>query len=556
MGVRVMDRCNLTVIETPGQEDLPEFLAAEQVEIVASLPCYLEDNVDRQRGRGVFEASLRALRRLNALGYGREASGLMLNLVYNPQGTALPPPQDALEADYKRVLREHHGIAFNRLYTMANMPIQRFGAILIAKGEFERYLDLLQQAHLDANLDQVMCRRLISVDWRGYVYDCDFNQMLDLPLASPPRRPQAKATRRAGGRETRRVHLSDLVGADLELRRRAEGSGRVIPGIASAAAGDQPALGAGRMCPADYRYPPSVFARPPDFAADALYVVGGLYGNLAALDAVERLAAREGATLVFNGDFHWFDAAPDWFTAIERGVTRHRATRGNVETEIARVHDVGAGCGCAYPASVAEDAVRRSNEMLQALRDTAAALPDAAARLAALPMHLVVGVGALRVAVVHGDATSLAGWSFAPDRLDRPDMRDLLTSMRRAAQVDVFASTHTCLAALRDFELRAGRLTIVNNGAAGMPNFAGSRFGLISRIGTTPSPHRPLYGLVRDGAHIDAIPVHYDGEAFLRRFRARWPEGSAAHASYHVRIMGGAEQAVAQAWPGPRGARP
>jgi radical SAM/Cys-rich protein len=201
LGVRVIDRCNLTILEVPGQEDLADFLAAEQVEIVASMPCYLEDNVDRQRGKGVFDGSIRGLRRLNALGYGREETGLVLNLVYNPQGPSLPPPQEALEADYKRMLGEGHGVVFNRLYTLANMPIQRFGAILIAQGELGRYLDLLQHAHLDANLEHVMCRSLVSVDWQGNVYDCDFNQMLDLPLEY-------------GGRE--RVRLSDLLDAEIE----------------------------------------------------------------------------------------------------------------------------------------------------------------------------------------------------------------------------------------------------------------------------------------------------------------------------------------------------
>jgi radical SAM/Cys-rich protein len=208
MGARVMDRCNLTILEVAGQEDLADFLAGEQVEIVASMPCYLEDNVDRQRGKGVFDASIRGLKRLNALGYGREETGLVLNLVYNPQGPSLPPPQQALEADYKRVLGEHYGVAFTRLYTLTNMPIQRFGAILIAKGELEHYLDLLRNAHLDGNLEHVMCRNLISVDWQGYVYDCDFNQMLDLPLAPPP----ALKLRRTGGR----VHLSDLIEAEIE----------------------------------------------------------------------------------------------------------------------------------------------------------------------------------------------------------------------------------------------------------------------------------------------------------------------------------------------------
>jgi radical SAM/Cys-rich protein len=200
LGVRVMDRCNLTILDEPGQEDLGEFLRDHQVEIVASMPCYLEDNVDRQRGKGVFAGSIRGLLRLNALGYGREGSGLELNLVYNPQGPSLPPPQEGLEADYKRMLGERYGIVFNRLYTLANMPIQRFGAILIAKGDFDRYLGVLQAAHLDANLEHVMCRSLISVDWRGYVYDCDFNQMLDLPLGFDGRA---------------RVRLADLLDADL-----------------------------------------------------------------------------------------------------------------------------------------------------------------------------------------------------------------------------------------------------------------------------------------------------------------------------------------------------
>jgi radical SAM/Cys-rich protein len=185
LGVRVIDRCNLTILEVAGQEDLAEFLAAQGVEIVASLPCYLADNVDRQRGKGVFQGSISGLKRLNALGYGREGTGHVLNLVYNPQGPSLPPPQEALEADYRRELGESFGIVFNRLFTLANMPIQRFGSTLISKGEFDRYMGLLRAAHHGDNLDGVMCRDLVSVDWRGYLYDCDFNQMLDLPLTGP-----------------------------------------------------------------------------------------------------------------------------------------------------------------------------------------------------------------------------------------------------------------------------------------------------------------------------------------------------------------------------------
>jgi radical SAM/Cys-rich protein len=201
LGVRVIDRCNLTILEVAGQEDLAEFLAAQAVEIVASLPCYLADNVDRQRGKGVFQGSIRGLQRLNGLGYGREGTGHILNLVYNPQGPSLPPPQEALEADYRRELGEKFGIVFNRLFTLANMPIQRFGSTLISKGEFDRYLGLLRAAHRDDNLDGVMCRDLVSVDWRGYLYDCDFNQMLDLPLTGP---------------DGARRRLEDLINDDLE----------------------------------------------------------------------------------------------------------------------------------------------------------------------------------------------------------------------------------------------------------------------------------------------------------------------------------------------------
>lgn len=181
LGLHVMDRCNLTILEEPGHEDLATFLAQHEVEVVASLPCYLEDNVERQRGQGVFKASLAALRRLNALGYGR-GGGLRLDLVYNPQGAVLPPAQEGLERDYRRHLGERYGVTFDALYVLTNMPIQRFGSTLISKGAFEEYLALLKNAYQPQNLENVMCRSLVSVDWRGYLYDCDFNQMLGLPL--------------------------------------------------------------------------------------------------------------------------------------------------------------------------------------------------------------------------------------------------------------------------------------------------------------------------------------------------------------------------------------
>ncbi|GGE88122.1 arsenosugar biosynthesis radical SAM (seleno)protein ArsS [Massilia psychrophila] len=181
LGVRVIDRCNLTILSEPGFEDLAAFLAQHKVEISASLPCYSQDNVDKQRGDGVFERSIRALQALNALGYGQPGTGMVLNLVYNPQGAVLPPGQQQLEADYKRELAAHFGIAFNQLFVIVNMPIQRFGSTLVSKGTFASYMELLKANYLEKNLDSVMCRTLVSVDWQGYVYDCDFNQMLGMP---------------------------------------------------------------------------------------------------------------------------------------------------------------------------------------------------------------------------------------------------------------------------------------------------------------------------------------------------------------------------------------
>ncbi|HCP76184.1 MAG: radical SAM protein [Pusillimonas sp.] len=196
-GVKVIDRCNLTILFEPGQEGLAEFLAAHNVEIVASLPCYSLENVDKQRGDGVFGKSIAALQQLNALGYGHPGSGRVLNLVYNPQGPQLPPDQQALEADYKRELNAHFGIVFNNLFTLANMPIKRFGSMLISKGRFRDYMQLLKDNYQDQNLDSVMCRSTVSVDWQGFLYDCDFNQQLSLPVPGAQR------------------HLRDMLETDL-----------------------------------------------------------------------------------------------------------------------------------------------------------------------------------------------------------------------------------------------------------------------------------------------------------------------------------------------------
>jgi radical SAM/Cys-rich protein len=182
LGRHVMDRCNLTVIFEPGMEYLPEFFKRHQVELVCSLPCYSEGTVDKQRGKGTFDASIRALQQLNEIGYGRPDGDLVLNLVYNPVGPHLPPPQGKLEQDYRKILGEQFGIVFNQLFCLTNMPITRYATHLKLRGEYDHYLELLESSFNPATLDQVMCRNLISVGWAGSVYDCDFNQMLDLPL--------------------------------------------------------------------------------------------------------------------------------------------------------------------------------------------------------------------------------------------------------------------------------------------------------------------------------------------------------------------------------------
>ena len=203
LGLRVIDRCNLTILSEPGYETLADFLAAQQVEIVASLPCYLEENVNAQRGDGVFEASIAGLRKLNSLGYGLPDSGRVLNLVYNPLGPSLPPDQVKLEAAYKEQLASRYGILFNQLFALANMPIKRFGSQLVSRNAFHDYMHLLKGAYQPANLDGVMCRSLISVSWEGHVFDCDFNQMLGMPI---------------GGDRPAPVHIADLLDTDFSGR--------------------------------------------------------------------------------------------------------------------------------------------------------------------------------------------------------------------------------------------------------------------------------------------------------------------------------------------------
>jgi len=330
-------------------------------------------------------------------------------------------------------------------------------------------------------------------------------------------------------------------GPGIELR------GRAV--VRAAALGARRETLPGRNCPVAYRYSPKVFDRAPEIVSDTLYVIGGLYGNIEALQAVKALAARERdpVTLIFNGDFHWFDVAGDDFERITREVLLHPALRGNVETEIAG-EDSGAGCGCAYPADVSDAEVSRSNEILERLRATARRFPGLRARLAALPMHLTARVGAARVGIVHGDAASLAGWGFAPDRLDEPSHRRWVESMFRESRVDLFASTHTCLPALRQFRFGDRSGVVANNGAAGMPNFAATHFGLVTRIALEPfaGPEK-LYGLGTAGVHVEALRLDYDQARWRERFLSRWPEGSPAHESYFRRISQGTRFTLAQA---------
>jgi len=293
----------------------------------------------------------------------------------------------------------------------------------------------------------------------------------------------------------------------------------------------------GRNCPLHYRYAPASLDRPPEIVADTLYVIGGLYGNQPALQAVTELAASEHdpANLVFNGDFNWFNCDAAGFAAINETVLAHHALRGNVETELAGDDDA-AGCGCAYPDNVGDAEVERSNTMLARLRATARALPQLRARLAALPMNLVAEVGGLRVAIVHGDCESLAGWAYDESALEHA----AVAAHFKAARARIIASSHTCLPVALKLDTVTGACALFNNGAAGMPNFAGTAFGVITRIATTQAATpAALYGTEIDGVHIDALAVTYNQTQWQREFMANWPEGSAGHLSYHQRITSG-----------------
>lgn len=303
--------------------------------------------------------------------------------------------------------------------------------------------------------------------------------------------------------------------------------------------------GPGRNCPLHYAYGAASLRRTPDVCAKTVYVIGGLYGNPIALRRVLEIAASEPGEvrLIFNGDFNWFDIDAGDFEAINTEVLRHAALRGNVETELfAAAED--AGCGCGYPEWVDQADVDRSNHIMSRLRATAQGAPLLTKRLAALPMTMVAEVGGVRIGVVHGDADSLAGWGFSQETL--PEREESIKQAFVRSGVDIFASSHTCLPVARVFGLHEGAGLLFNNGAAGMPNFAGTHFGLATRISTRPAP-KALYGTVLRGVHVDAIAIDYDHRAWLSHFDRFWPAGSAAALSYRERIENGPDYRMEQA---------
>jgi hypothetical protein len=294
----------------------------------------------------------------------------------------------------------------------------------------------------------------------------------------------------------------------------------------------------GRSCPLSYRYGPQALATAPVRQAQTLYVVGGLYGNVPALDALDALLAQETGpvTVCFNGDFNWFNVDADMLREVNTRVLQHDAIAGNVEAELCTALD-DAGCGCAYPDSVDAQVVERSNRIHARLKAALHKHPDLRERLSSLPMFARYDVAGLRVAVVHGDAESLAGWGFDHAALTDKSQDAWLSRMFAQAQVDVFASSHTCVPVLKDM---GG--VVINNGAAGMPNFAGRKQGLITRISAQPSPHA-LYGVCKESVnkevvHIQALPLAYDAKRWEQDFLKQWPPGSDAHVSYFARIQG------------------
>ena len=293
---------------------------------------------------------------------------------------------------------------------------------------------------------------------------------------------------------------------------------------------------AGRTCPLSYRYKPSVFNRAPEVIAQTIYVIGGLYGNPFALEKIMQMAAAEPImpTLIFNGDFNWFNRDAAVFQQINEAVLQHHATRGNVETELA--DDASdAGCGCGYPDDASAAEVERSNAIMTILRGTSAEFPALRQRLAALPMHLVASVGGVKIAITHGDAESLAGWGFSREALREADLIPYFA----AANVSIFASTHTCLPAVKRVVLAAGEGLVINNGSAGMANLADETCGLITRISTRASTQISRFNAQIQGLSVDLLEVDFAMDEWEKLFLSQWPQGSAAYESYYRRVIFG-----------------
>jgi hypothetical protein len=321
----------------------------------------------------------------------------------------------------------------------------------------------------------------------------------------------------------------------------------------------------GRSCPLAYQYQPEALTQQAQLEADTLYVVGGLYGNPAALQALLERADHEPSgppTIVFNGDVHWLDVDPDDFQAISETVLAHHGIKGNVEAELA-ASDEGAGCGCAYPGYIGDDVVDRSNQIMTRLRATAARFPDLVDRLGELPRFLTASVGGQRIGILHGDPESLAGWRLALEAMEPGDPlvrrqvgwrgqpttpADLLDWFHRA-EVSVFACTHTGLPYAQDLTDHAGlRRLVINNGSAGLPNFTGTSFGVITRLSSSPQPPADsLYGISIDGLRCDAVALAFDLDWWRTRFVAQWPPDSPAYERYYTRITQGTPLRLRQA---------
>ena len=311
----------------------------------------------------------------------------------------------------------------------------------------------------------------------------------------------------------------------------------------------------GRVCPLDYLYTPAKLADSPVTATDTLYVIGGLYGNPFALAEIEKLVASENARCIFNGDFNWFNCKEDAFNSVNNTVLQHDTLRGNVETEISREpldNGFGGGCGCGYPSNVSDEVVSWSNQIIARLNEVASKSPDIQKQLQALPVTRRYQIGNSIAQVVHGDCRSLGGWSLSRENLSTPTKETVADVA--ACKAHIIACTHTCdpvattlnTDILNTANSQMDSIAVINNGAAGMPNFDHDLFGVITRISISRSPHTTVYGAVRDGVHIDAIPVHYDHTSFLEWFQDLWPPGSAAHKSYFDRIANGARTTVTE----------